>query len=83
MKKSKTSRKPQIPKKSKKDCPFCKSKVVPDYKEYNELSKFISDRGKITPRRKSGVCARHQRALTQSIKRARHLALLWSMRRGR
>ena len=76
MKKSKTSRKPQIPKKSKKDCPFCKSKVVPDYKEYNELSKFISDRGKIIPSMYTGVCTRHQKYLGLAIKRARFLGLL-------
>ena len=47
-----------------------------DYKEPLKLRRFISDRGKIEPRRKTGTCARHQRRLTIAIKRARHLALL-------
>ena len=46
------------------------------YKDVKLLEKFISDRGKIEPRRKTGTCAKHQRALAISIKRARHLALL-------
>jgi small subunit ribosomal protein S18 len=49
---------------------------VIDYKDASKLRRFISDRGKIEPRRKTGTCARHQRRLTLSIKRARHLALL-------
>jgi small subunit ribosomal protein S18 len=47
-----------------------------DYKDPSILRPYISDRGKIAPRRKSGACARHQRALATAIKRARHLALL-------
>lgn len=47
-----------------------------DYKEPAKLRHYISDRGKITPRRKTGTCAKHQRALALAIKRARHLALL-------
>jgi small subunit ribosomal protein S18 len=47
-----------------------------DYKDVALLRPYISDRGKISPRRKSGNCAKHQRALTLAIKRARHLALL-------
>ena len=58
-------------------CAFCRDKVsVIDYKDPVQLRPFISDRGKITPRRKSGACARHQRRLAVAIKRARHLALL-------
>ncbi len=57
-------------------CFFCQNKVTPDYKEYEVLTKFVSDRGKILGRDKSGACAKHQRALAQAIKRARHLALL-------
>jgi small subunit ribosomal protein S18 len=49
---------------------------VIDYKDPLKLRRYISDRGKIEPRRKTGTCARHQRRLTISIKRARHLALL-------
>ena len=47
-----------------------------DYKDFERLRRYVSDRAKIEPRRKSGVCAKHQRALSQAIKRARHLALL-------
>src|SRR3972149_5340446 len=61
----------------RKVCSFCRDKVkIIDYKEPPMLRPYISDRGKIVPRRKSGACARHQRALTNAIKRARHLALL-------
>ncbi len=47
-----------------------------DYKDIGFLRRFISDRGRIEPRRKAGACAKHQRALAQAIKRARHIALL-------
>jgi small subunit ribosomal protein S18 len=47
-----------------------------DYKSPEKLRRYLSDRGKIEPRRKTGTCARHQRALTTALKRARHLALL-------
>jgi len=47
-----------------------------DYKAANQLRSYLTDRGKIMPRRGSGVCARHQRQLALAIKRARHLALL-------
>ena len=58
-------------------CAFCVDKVVSiDYKEPGRLRRYISDRGKIEPRRKTGTCARHQRMLTTALKRARHLALL-------
>jgi small subunit ribosomal protein S18 len=64
-----------IPK--RKVCLFCRDKVVYiDYKEPVKLRPYITDRGKISPRRKSGTCAKHQRALARAIKRARHLALL-------
>ncbi|MFZ8862029.1 MAG: 30S ribosomal protein S18, partial [Thermocrinis sp.] len=46
------------------------------YKEYEELAKFLSERGKIIGRRQAGVCAKHQRILSREIKRARQLALL-------
>jgi small subunit ribosomal protein S18 len=59
-----------------KVCAFCASDAVIDYKEAAKLRRYISDRGKITPRRKTGTCAKHQRALALAIKRARHLALL-------
>jgi len=64
-----------IPK--RKFCSLCAENVkVIDYKDPVKLRRFISDRGKIEPRRKTGTCAKHQRALAVAIKRARHLALL-------
>ena len=61
----------------RKVCLFCRDKIETiDYKDAAVLRPYISDRGKIAPRRKSGACARHQRRLSLSIKRARHLALL-------
>lgn len=62
---------------ARKVCQFCanKAKVI-DYKDTEKLRSFISDRGKIDPRRRTGTCARHQRLLATAIKRARHLALL-------
>jgi len=58
-------------------CPFCADGVkVIDYKDVQNLRRFISDRGRIEPRRKLNTCAKHQRALAVAIKRARHLALL-------
>jgi small subunit ribosomal protein S18 len=61
----------------RKVCVFCVDKVTDiDYKDVNRLRRFVSDRGKIEPRRKSGTCAKHQRILATAIKRARHLALL-------
>ncbi len=60
-----------------KVCQFCveKTKKI-DYKAPEQLRRFVSDRGKIRPRRQTGTCARHQRHLALAIKRARHLALL-------
>lgn len=61
----------------KKVCSFCVDKVeVIDYKDINRLKKYITERGKILPRRISGNCANHQRELTSAIKRARMVALL-------
>jgi small subunit ribosomal protein S18 len=62
----------------KKVCIFCADKEYNgvDYKDAAKLKKFISERGKILPRRISGNCAKHQRALTVAVKRARQLALL-------
>lgn len=61
----------------KKVCAFCseKSEAI-DYKDINKLRKFVTERGKILPRRITGTCAKHQRALTVAIKRARHIALM-------
>ncbi len=61
----------------KKVCLFCAEKVdAIDYKDVMKLRKFISERSKILPRRVSGACAKHQRALNTAIKRARQMALL-------
>lgn len=61
----------------KKVCIFCVDKVdFIDYKDSGKLRKFISERGKILPRRISGTCAKHQRELNTAIKRARNMALL-------
>lgn len=60
----------------KKVCVFCGKDNVIDYKDVNKLKRYVSERGKILPRRITGNCAKHQRALTVAIKRARHLALM-------
>jgi small subunit ribosomal protein S18 len=62
---------------TRKVCAFCAGKIeVIDYKDAAKLRGFISDRGKIEPRRRTGTCAKHQRVLATAIKRARHLALI-------
>ena len=61
----------------KKVCSFCVDKVQEiDYKDVAKHRRYVSERGKILPRRISGNCAKHQRQLTTAIKRARHIALL-------
>ena len=61
----------------KKACKFCLDKIVHvNYKEINQLRSFVSDRGKIVPRRVSGNCSKHQRQVAQAVKRCRTLALL-------
>jgi small subunit ribosomal protein S18 len=58
-------------------CQFCTDRnTVLDYKQSDILRRFISEDGKIRPRRQTGTCAKHQRALARAIKRARHMALL-------
>lgn len=60
-----------------KVCHFCVDKVSSvDYKDIEKLKKYVTDRGKIVPRRVTGTCAKHQRQLTRAIKRARIIALL-------
>jgi len=61
----------------KKVCPFCAdhSKII-DYKDSKSLERYITEKGKILPRRVTGVCAKHQREVTTEIKRARHIGLL-------
>ena len=64
-------------KKRRKVCEFCERKVEKvDYKDVVTLKKFVSERGKILPRRATGTCAKHQRKVTEAIKRARNVALL-------
>ena len=61
----------------RKACAFCVDKVeFIDYKDVAKLKRYMSERGKILPRRMTGTCALHQRQLTEAIKRARHIALL-------
>lgn len=61
----------------RKVCVFCGDKNGEiDYKDVNKLKRYVSERGKILPRRVTGNCAKHQRALTVAIKRARHIALM-------
>lgn len=63
--------------KKRRQCNFCAEKIeVIDYKETARLRRFITERGKILPRRITGNCAQHQRRLTTAIKRAREMALL-------
>ena len=60
----------------KKVCVFCGKDNVIDYKDINKLKRYISERGKILPRRITGTCAKHQRAITIAVKRARQIAIL-------
>ena len=61
----------------KKVCLFCQNKEEKiDYKDVSKIKKYITEKGKILPRRQTGVCARHQRELSLAIKRARVMALL-------
>ena len=60
----------------KKVCVFCGKEKALDYKDVATLKKYVSERGKILPRRITGNCARHQRALTVAVKRARYVALM-------
>ena len=67
----------ELEKRRKRTCRFCEHGVdYIDYKDEKLLKRLLSDRGKILPRRITGNCAKHQRILTQALKRARHLALL-------
>jgi small subunit ribosomal protein S18 len=60
----------------KKVCIFCGKDNVIEFKDTNKLKRYVSERGKILPRRITGNCAKHQRELTTAIKRARHIALM-------
>lgn len=62
----------------KRVCTFCEEKLKGDinYKDLGKVKRFISERGKILPRRITGTCSKHQRAVTVAVKRARHIALI-------
>ncbi|MFZ9857529.1 MAG: 30S ribosomal protein S18 [Roseiflexaceae bacterium] len=61
----------------RKVCIFCADQIsTVDYKDLKRLQRFVSERGKILPRRRTGTCAKHQRSLTVAIKRARQMALM-------
>lgn len=57
-------------------CVFCQKKENPDFKQFELLKKYLTQRGKIVSRERSGICSKHQRKLAQEIKKARVLALL-------
>ena len=59
-----------------KNCPLCANGTIVDYKDVAVLRRFLSERGKILGRGKTGICARHQRQVTKNVKRARVMALL-------
>ena len=68
---------PKFRKMRKKVCALCANKdLVLDYKNADQLRKFVNEKGKILPRRATGACAKHQREITQAVKRARHIAIL-------
>ena len=68
---------PKFKKVKKKVCVLCSDKnFVLDYKNADQLKKFINEKGKILPRRATGACAKHQRFITQAVKRARHIAII-------
>lgn len=73
----KTVKKPMKRPTRRKVCAFCQEKVEAiDYKDVNRLKKYVTEGGKILPRRMTGVCAMHQRELSNAIKKARIVALL-------
>lgn len=71
-------RRPQFkkPRPVAKNCPFCSGKTEPDYKEPDVLKKYISERGKLLASTRTGVCRKHQHAITIAVKRGRIVALL-------
>lgn len=64
------------------NCPFCAAKTNPDYKDAANFGKYVSERGKMLGKARTGVCAKHQRRMEQAIKRARFVALLPFIVRG-
>lgn len=65
-----------IKKRVPKNCPFCHTDTVPSMRDLEVLRHYVSERGKIMAHTRTGICSKHQRAITQEVKRARHLALL-------
>ena len=68
--------KKRAPRRRRKVCVFCGKDNTIDYKDVNKLKRYVSERGKILPRRVTGNCAKHQRAITVAVKRARHMAIM-------
>jgi len=64
------------PRKKRRKCIFCAEKRGADYKDVDFISRFVTDRGKVAPRRSTGCCAKHQRMITREIKKARQVALI-------
>jgi small subunit ribosomal protein S18 len=60
----------------KKVCWFCQNAIEPEYKDQKMMESFVTERGKIVPRRLSGTCSKHQKQLAVAVKRARHLAMI-------
>ena len=68
---------PKFRKMRKKVCALCANKdLVLDYKNADQIKKYVNEKGKILPRRATGACAKHQRDITLAVKRARHIAVL-------
>jgi small subunit ribosomal protein S18 len=65
-----------MPRRRRKPCIFCVDKRSADYKDVEFIKKFMTDRGKIAPRRSSGCCAKHQRMIMREIKKARHVGMV-------
>ncbi|MCX6794231.1 MAG: 30S ribosomal protein S18 [Candidatus Gottesmanbacteria bacterium] len=59
-----------------KNCPFCAASTEPDYKDVGTLNKYVTERAKLLSRARTGLCAKHQRRITEAVKRARLVALL-------
>ena len=66
----------RAPRRRRKVCVFCGKDNTIDYKDVNMLKRYVYERGKILPRRVTGNCAKHQRAITVAVKRARHMAIM-------
>jgi small subunit ribosomal protein S18 len=64
------------PKPVKKNCPFCKEEREPDYKNFEALTSYMTERGRILGRARTGLCNKHQKRVANEVKRARHLANL-------